>query len=106
MPQRDHHPSCPRRGWADGTALDRFCICPAGKAETVSTPEDLRTGDGLHVAIAAVAGGPEYEWRCFGTIVCDSMFDSHGRECDRLNDEARSDFYADVLLSTPLGDLT
>jgi len=40
---------------------------------------------------------PEYEWRCFGTVMCDSMFDQHGRECERLNDEARAEFYAEVV---------
>ena len=67
-----HHPSCPRRGWAPDEVLDLACTCP-------TMPESI-----------------EYEWRCFGTIVCEPLGDVHGRECDRLNDEAREEFYADL----------
>lgn len=48
---------------------------------------------------------PTYEWHCFGTITCDPLLDAHGRECERMNDEARSEFWADVVRSTPIGDL-
>lgn len=48
---------------------------------------------------------PEYEWRCFGTIVCDPLTDQHGQECDRINQEAREEFYAEVVRSTTLGSL-
>jgi hypothetical protein len=39
----------------------------------------------------------DYEWRCFDTLTCEPFLDQHGRECDRLNDEARADHYADLV---------
>lgn len=47
----------------------------------------------------------EYEFRCIGSITCDLLDDRHGRECERVNQEAREEFYADIVLGTPLGDL-
>lgn len=47
---------------------------------------------------------PSYEWSCFHTITCDPLADQHGRECDRLNDEARAEFYAD-LVAEDIGNL-
>lgn len=43
-----------------------------------------------------VPDGDQYEWRCFGTITCEPMLDQHGRECEKMNDEARHEFYAMV----------
>lgn len=39
---------------------------------------------------------PEYEYRCIGSITCDPMLDEHGRACERVNDEARAEFYEHI----------
>jgi hypothetical protein len=35
----------------------------------------------------------EYTYRCVQSPTCDAGEDTHGRECERVNDEARADFY-------------
>lgn len=35
----------------------------------------------------------EYEYECTGSITCEPILDQHGRECERVNDEARAEFY-------------
>lgn len=45
-----------------------------------------------------------YAWQCFGTITCDPLVDEHGRECERLNDEARTEFYVE-LVAEDIGNL-
>lgn len=35
----------------------------------------------------------EYTYRCVQSPTCDASEDTHGRECERVNDEARAEFY-------------
>ena len=34
-----------------------------------------------------------YEYRCVGAPTCNTAEDTHGHECEAVNDMARSDFY-------------
>lgn len=36
-----------------------------------------------------------YEYSCSDSITCEPMVDEHGRECERMNDEARGEFYGE-----------
>lgn len=37
-----------------------------------------------------------YAYACTGSITCEPILDQHGRECERVNDEARVEFYTDL----------
>lgn len=41
--------------------------------------------------------GAEYVFRCLHTPTCDPLNDEHGHECRQVNDEARTEFYEDVV---------
>lgn len=47
----------------------------------------------------------EFEFSCIHAPTCDVLADVHGRECEEVNQQAREDFYLDVVLTTPLGEL-
>lgn len=96
---RVHHPSCPARHEPqsvddvldDAAGIDR-CICPKPDevaADLVETDEE----------VPVEVDGPEYEYACIGSIVCEPLVDDHGRECERVNQEARVDFYDEVAAS-------
>lgn len=96
-----HHPSCPHRGW-DQAYIDEMgdmfsrCICPDFGWRTADLDE---TDEEVPVEV----DGPAYEYACTGSIVCDPLADpladSHGRECERVNQEARVEFYEDLAAS-------
>ncbi len=84
-PMRDivkqHHPSCPRRDVEGSQLRTLIGLCPCEEAALDLAREEVDV---------------EYVWKCFGTITCEPILDQHGRECDHMNDEARSEFYLDL----------
>lgn len=38
-----------------------------------------------------------YDYDCLGTVECDPVEDTHGRTCEKVNDEGREDFYRDLV---------
>lgn len=40
----------------------------------------------------------QYDYECTGSLTCEPVLDQHGRECERVNDEARAEFYRDRAL--------
>lgn len=39
----------------------------------------------------------EYVYQCARTPTCDEVADTHGVECERINDLARGDFYFNLM---------
>lgn len=37
--------------------------------------------------------GPEYVYECMEFVTCDAASDTHGLDCERINDQQRADFY-------------
>jgi hypothetical protein len=83
-----HHPSCPARH-GEGMCLGCGTAVEGGAVDLDETDEEVPVED----------DGPEYEYACIGSIVCEPLVDSHGRECERVNQEARVDFYEEVAAS-------
>lgn len=63
-----------------------------GRTETVDLVE-------VDEEVPVEVDGPEYEYACIGSIVCEPLLDLHGVECERVNQEARVDFYEEVAAS-------
>lgn len=94
-------------GGPAGNGWNWIAVCSEACTEAVlaalDDPADV-LGAVRSVEVTATAE-PGYEFTCAHTITCDVLADRHGRECEDINQQAREDHYADVVLSTPLGDL-
>lgn len=72
-------------------------VCDISEAPSWITGNDTGLCCHSHGLILVDERAPEfpaeYEFACIGAITCNPMVDEHGRECERVNDEARAEFY-------------